>query len=234
MKNRKEALNKQLHDLEESKDQSSDEIKRLGNGRNDIEQQEGQKKNEKRDLREKLKKKQSEHSFRVEHLEKIRTQCLGRFQVNITRLEKELDDYTRDSNVFTRRPIGPIGRYIKLNGQAVYDDKLAELLEIELGTGLLKSYICNCQKDRVALEKLAKQIWGHNTRQKLPIMYTRTFTDKKYSENDLSKYSVNVKGTDLDRVIDFLLFDEPNVFNLVVDERNIEQVSDQKLIIFGL
>ena len=51
-----------------------------------------------------------------------------------------------------------MGRYIRLKNDVTNDNKLAQLLEIEIGFGLLNSYICNCRKDRLMLEKIIKSI----------------------------------------------------------------------------
>ena len=77
------------------------------------------------------------------------------------------------------------------------------------------------------LEKIIKSIWG-NARP--PIMYTRKFSNMEYSSLDLSRYSIEVTNSTLHRVMDYLEFDDPNVFNLVVDERHIEQVSSNILL----
>ena len=221
-KPQKEALMQNLRDLEADKEQNSNEIKRLGNGRNDIEMQQEEKTNEKNTMKQSLKVKQKEQDFRKDFLNKYTTQSLGRFGERIMRLEKEIDDYNRDSNVFTKRPIGPMGRYMRLKNDASSDNTLVQLLEIELGVGLLKSYICNCRKDREILEKIIKPIWGHA---KPPIIYTRKFSDKEYSVAQLSRYSADTKNSSLHTVMDYLQFDDPNVFNLVVDQKHIEQVS---------
>ena len=120
---------------------------------------------------------------------------------------------------------------MRLKSDAASDDKLARLLEIELGFGVLISYICNCRKDREILEKIIRPIWGNA---KPPIIYTRAFLDKEYSLVELSRYSADTENSKLHTVMDYLQFDDPNVFNLIVDQRHIEQVSKciiSKLII---
>jgi hypothetical protein len=221
-KHQKETLMQNLRDLEADKEQNSNEIKRLGNGRNDIEMQEEEKTNEKNTMKQNLKVKQKEQDFRKDFLNKYKTQSLVRFGERIIRLEKEIDDYHRDSNVFTKRPIGPMGRYMRLKNDATSDNNLARLLEIELGVGLLISYICNCRKDREILDKIIKPIWGQG---KPPTIYTRTLSDEEYSVVEISRYSADTKNSTLHRVMDYLQFDDPNVFNLVVDQKQIEQVS---------
>ena len=221
--NKRQILEKQLARLETSKEQNSAEIKRLGDRRNDVEIKEEEKIKEKNTFKQRLKSKTKEQLYRQNFLSKYKTQSLSRFGEQVIKLEKEIDDYVRDSNVFTKRPIGPLGRYVRLKGEACNDEKLAELLEIELGSGLLRSYICNCRQDRTKLEGIINPIWS-NTTFKSPLIFTRTFSDNRYSEAMLSKFSVDVREN-LFCVMDFLGFDNPNVFNLVVDQKQIEQVS---------
>ena len=145
----------------------------------------------------------------------------------MTRLNKEIEDYSSGSNVFTIRPIGPIGRYIRLTPDAAGDEKLTQLLEIELGIGLLKSFICNCRKDRIQLEKIIQQVWRSGI-EKPPTIFTRSFSGLKYTHDELSRYSIDVKNSNLTRVLDCLEVDDTlegcNVFNLIIDQKHIEQV----------
>ena len=191
---------------------------------------------EKNNLKQNLITKEKELTFRQNFLSKFKTQSLGRFGDSMMRLDREIEDYMRDSSVFTKRPIGPIGRYIRLTQNAANDNKLAQLLEVEMGIGLLKSYICNCRKDRLQLEKIIQQVWSYG-QEKPPIIYTRTFLNRKYSNSELSRYSIDVQNSNLLRVLDCLDIDNTlegsNVFNLVVDQKNIEQVNLRHFFYFG-
>ena len=104
---------------------------------------------------------------------KYKTQSLNRFGEQIIKLEKEIDDYVRGSSPFVKRPIGPVGRFVRLRADAGNDDKLVELLEIELGRGLLNSYICHCRSDRILLERIIKSVYDN--RGKPPSIFTRGF-----------------------------------------------------------
>ena len=48
---------------------------------------------------------------------------------------------------FSKPVIGPVSRYIHLAGNAAVDDDLAQVLEVELGRGLLQSFIVNHKRD---------------------------------------------------------------------------------------
>ena len=221
--NKQGALSKQLETLERSKDENAAEIRRFGQGRLEIEYKLEKKSIDKRELTKELKEKRKTQNFFRTHLKKYKDNSLQRFGEEIIQLEYEIDDYMRDidSNFFTKRPIGPVGRFIRASEEALNDEKLLDVIEIELGSAFLKSYICNCRKDRQKLENIMAKIWKKG---KPPIIYTRKLSDIKYSENSLEKYSIS---RDLSRLIDYLHFEEPNVFNLVIDQKHVEQVSNQ-------
>ena len=217
-----------MNALQQKIEENSNEIKRLGHGRDAIEADEEKFVKQKADLKQILVQKSNESKFRQKFLSNIENQSLRRFGDSMIHLNKEIDDYSRNSNVFIKRPIGPIGRYIRLTQNAAHDDKLAQLLDTEMGIGLLKSFICHCRKDRQQLEKIMKQVWSYG-KEKPPIIFTRTFSDNKYSCSDLSRYWIDVRNSNLLRVLDCLEVDDTiegwNVFNLVVDQKNIEQVN---------
>ena len=222
-RNKKQTLEEKLDKLETSKNEISTEITRLGGERNDKEIEGEELSKQKKELREKLKSKIKEQTHRKNFLSKFKTQSLSRYGEQILELQNKIDDYL-SSPVFNKPPIGPLGRYIKFKGEASNDQQLAELLEVELGRNILKSYICDCRADRIQLETIMREIWSHN-RGKPPIIFTRKFSNQRYSEIAISKYSVDVSGNvGLYRIMDFLDFENDNVFNLIVDEKHIERI----------
>ena len=222
--NKQGALSKQLETLERSKDENAAEISRFGRGRLEIEYKLEKKSIDKRELTKELKEKRKTQNFFRTHLQKYKQNSLQRFGEEIIQLEDEIEDYMRDSsNFFTKRPIGPVGRFIRASEEALNDEKLLDVIEIELGSAFLKSYICNCRKDRQKLENIMAKIWKKG---KPPIIYTRKLSDIKYSEDSLEKYSIS-RSLNLSRLIDYLHFEEPNVYNLVIDQKHVERVSNQ-------
>ena len=223
--NKQGALSKQLETLERSKDENAAEIIRFGKGRVEIENKLEKKSIDKRELTKELKEKRKTQSFFRTHLQKYKQNSLQRFGEEIIQLEDEIEDYMRGkgSNFFAKRPIGPVGRFIRASEEALNDEKLLDVIEIELGSAFLKSYICNCRKDRQKLENIMAKIWKKG---KPPIIYTRKLSDIKYSEDSLEKYSIS-RSLNLSRLIDYLHFEEPNVYNLVIDQKHVERVSNQ-------
>ena len=223
--NKQGALSKQLEALERSKDENAAKIRRFGSGRLEIEYKLEKNNSDKRELTKELKEKRKTQNFFRTHLKKYKDNSLQRFGEEIIQLEYEIDDYMRDidSNFFTKRPIGPVGRFIRASEEALNDEKLLDVIEIELGSAFLKSYICNCREDRQKLENIMTKIWKKG---KPPIIYTRNLSDIKYSEDSLEKYSIS-RSLNLSRLIDFLHFEEPNVYNLVIDQKHVERVSNQ-------
>ena len=223
--NKQGALSKNLEALERSKDQNAAEISRFGRGRLDIENKLEENSIAKRELTKELKEERTKQTFFQTHLQKYKDNSLQRFGEGIIQLENEIEDYMRDtdSKFFTKRPIGPIGRFIRASEEALNDEKLLDVIEIELGSAFLKSYVCNCREDRQKLEGIMAKIW---TKSKPPIIYTRTLSDRKYSDDDLEKYSIS-RSLNLSRLVDYLHFEEPNVYNLVIDQKHAEQVSNE-------
>ena len=50
---------------------------------------------------------------------------------------------------FKSKPIGPLGRHIKLTTEAAKNDQLRSLLEISLGQYRLKSFLVECKQDQI-------------------------------------------------------------------------------------
>merc|ERR1712008_323262 len=71
----------------------------------------------------------------------------------------------RNEHLFKTKPIGPLGRHIKLTQDANKNDGLNTLLEIQLGIKNLRSFLVSCNEDRLVLEKMMQKQWTSRTRQ---------------------------------------------------------------------
>ena len=87
---------------------------------------------------------------------------LGRYAREMVALCEEID---RNVHLFSAKPIGPLGRHIKLTQDANKNDGLNTLLEIQLGIKNLRSFLVACNADRLVLEKMMKKYWTSRTRQ---------------------------------------------------------------------
>ena len=87
---------------------------------------------------------------------------LGRYAREMVALCEEID---RNVHLFKTKPIGPLGRHIKLTQDANKNEGLNTLLEIQLGMKNLRSFLVACNEDRLVLEKMMQKQWTSRTRQ---------------------------------------------------------------------
>ena len=60
---------------------------------------------------------------------------------------------------FTKPPIGPFGKHIRLVGDAAKDKDIAQVIEVMLGRGLLQAFVINDQRDYKVLKEMLQ---SHN------------------------------------------------------------------------
>ena len=116
---------------------------------------------------------------------------------------------------FDFRPIGPIGQHINLSGEASKDPELALLLEAELGKAFLRSFLVNSHKDSKVLGEIFKL---HFTRSKPP---NRSVLKFQKNRNNIMSGQVQT-SREIPGVLDFLTFNDSNVFNYVVEMKSVE------------
>ena len=86
---------------------------------------------------------------------------LAPYSAAMKRLCKDID---ANVDQFKSKPIGPLGRHIKLTPEASKNDELSSLLEIKLGQYHLKSFLLVCHQDRIVLDRMMKK---HYTKRNL-------------------------------------------------------------------
>ena len=87
---------------------------------------------------------------------------LARYSTAIDRLCKDIEE---NVNQFRFKPIGPLGRHIKLTQEAARNDKLNSLLEIQLGQNNLKSFLVECKEDQIVLDRMMRKQWHLKSKQ---------------------------------------------------------------------
>merc|ERR1719450_1214762 len=114
-------------------------------------------------------------------------------------------------------PIGPVGSFIKLSPSATSNNNLPRLLETEIGANILRSYLCNDDKDRRVLWDIFDQVYGNK---KKPQIFTSRFLKTRHNVCRVSNHQT---------VMDYLEFvgtssEQCVVFNHLVDQKSIESV----------
>merc|ERR1712150_471580 len=130
-------------------------------------------------------------------------------------MQKLLEKIEQNRHIFNKVPLGPVGKYIILKGEAAQTSRLGDLLEVELGVYLLKAFLCHCTDDRRKLENLMRPLF-YGTNMKMPVIYTRRFSGQQYPQVKLR--------ADHPSVMKYLDIENPDIFNLLVDEKNIDRV----------
>ena len=93
---------------------------------------------------------------------------LARYNKEMVNLCQEID---RNVGQFRVKPIGPLGRYIKLTPEAAKDDQLNSLLAVKRNSRELKGFLVDCYEDRKCLEKMMGRYYA--MKQKQPMITIR-------------------------------------------------------------
>ena len=153
----------------------------------------------------------------VDHLEKQGNQKLAIIDRFAPKVVEEIGKAARDQK-FHISPIGPVGKYVQLNENSNQDDNLKSLVETELGSNNLKSYLCDNDKDRKVLWAILKKVYGN---QKTPQIFTSKFLNKQHNvhkvgggHNTLMDF-IEISGSDREKIV---------IFNHLVDQKGIESI----------
>ena len=118
---------------------------------------------------------------------------------------------------FNISPIGPVGNFLKLNPEAARDENLSKLIETEISTKILKSYLCNDDHDRKVLWDIFNKVYGNR---KKPMIYTTKFLNQKHRVQRVDHHKtlmdyIEIMGSREEKIV---------LFNHLVDSRAIEAV----------
>ena len=116
--------------------------------------------------RKELENEQKMEKVELSGLEKEKTNLVKSGNKKLASIDHRAPTMTEEiekamkSKLFKVRPIGPVGSLIELSGEADGNPELVKLLEAELGSKLLKSYLCNDDQDRKVLWEIIHQVYG--------------------------------------------------------------------------
>ena len=153
------------------------------------------------------------------NLEKLGNKKLASIDHRAPTMADEIEKAMK-SKLFKVRPIGPVGSLIELSGEADGNPELVKLLEAELGSKLLKSYLCNDDQDRKVLWEIIHQVYGSQSVRK-PTVFTTKFLKSRHNvprveggHRTVMDY-LELSGSEEDQAV---------VFNHLVDLKKIEAV----------
>ena len=157
-------LQKKLDDLNKSQEEWKKKIEVGGNKRRELGDRGMELKANRSEVRTEQTRKKSERLGLAKSLKQLQQQM--EHSRNVSRVfgvefENLMADIERNMTKFSAPPVGPVGRHIKLVGQAARDRDLCDLIESDLGRGRLRSFIVNTMDDqRELLGIFARHLQG--------------------------------------------------------------------------
>ena len=195
-------------ELQNEQDEIKQDIERLRNEKKN-KQEEYNKTNEQvKSINYKLNKATSELSNKNNLLNNLKgsgKDSLAKFGPPMIRIVRMIEEENRKGK-FIKKPIGPLGNYIKLK-----DDHVSTALEACL-RGLMFAFVCDNLQDADYLSKLVKTVNFQQT----PLIIRRKFGPRFNIRNEVS----------LDRYNSFLAYvtiENDQVFNILMDKSNLEK-----------
>merc|ERR1719186_978571 len=214
-----EERQRKLLNLEDRRTKINEEIVKMGTERDNIESEQDCNRKE----LQKIENDRKCYQSKVEHLEGelVDMEGMGNQKLAVfDRLAPTVAEEIRLADIkqqFGVCPLGPVGSHIKLTGEAASNPALARLVETELGTNMLKAYLCNEGQDKKVLRDIINRVYGS---QKKPQIFTSKFLASRHDVRKVESYNtvldyLEITGSDQEATM---------VFNHLVDQKSIESV----------
>ena len=127
----------------------------------------------------------------------------------------QMADIERNTNKFSAPPLGPVGKYVRLVGGAAQDGDLCDLIESDIGRGVLRSFVVNTMDD----QRVLQGIFARHFRSGKPPNITRLqFRSERVSLHEGNRAD---STEDYAVVMDYLQFDNDMVFNYLISQTDI-------------
>ena len=68
-----------------------------------------------------------------------------------------MEDIAHNKHRFSRPPLGPVGKYVRLVGGAAQDRDLCDLIESDVGRPILRSFVVNTMEDQRELQGIFRR-----------------------------------------------------------------------------
>ena len=126
-----------------------------------------------------------------------------------------MSDIEHNVTRFSKLPVGPVGRHIKLVGQAAQDEDLSALIESDLGRGFLRSFVVNTMDDQRTLQV----IFARHFRGRKPPGITRMeFKNERLPAGNKVRAA---STSDYTVLMDYIEFDNDMAFNYLLTHSDI-------------
>ena len=137
---------------------------------------------------------------------------LARFGPKFQALVQDIDS---GRTVFKKKPIGPLGRHVKLSDLALKHPSIPDVLESFLGYDKFRSFLVDNGEDWKKLNELMRR---HFAGQRPPTIFTSKF---KSARDNISGGMVR-STDDIKTIMDYINVDDDNVFMHLVEWSRIE------------
>ena len=207
---KQDLLQSESEDLVKKKEVLTEEFRQARDEMVALKSEQERRRKEREDLqREKLGLERAGNSSEAQHL--------ARFGSTVMALAKQVEEHWKKGGYFEKKPVGPVGRHVKLVGRAAEPgSELPDLLQAEMGVRSLAAFLVDNDRDRKQLEKLSRGIF---TRSRPPMVSIMRLGGRR---NDISRGKV-ATSPDSPGMLDYLSFSNEDAFNFVVEECRVEK-----------
>lgn len=158
-----------------------------------------------------LKTKVAQNKATIARLKNGQQNAIRKYGDFVVAILKEID-VAYSQNKFKKKPIGPLGYFLKLKSQDI-----APSLELCLGRNA-HAFTCDNHPDMMVLMSIFKKLSVNSREFRQPLIITRRFGQK----HDISKYKA--EHNTYHNFMDFLDIENEAVYNALVDRCSLESV----------
>ena len=215
---KKQDMTKKLTELEDSMTDINERIDNKGNQRDALDKALEEKDKDMKNI----KYRKIEEKKKIEDLEKevqdLERQANHKLAVIDRFAPKVALEISNAAKRFTICPIGPVGKFIQLNEKSGQNENLQKLIETELGSNILRAYLCDNDNDRIVLWDIMNRVYGG---QKKPQVFTSRFLYDRHNvmrvmggHNTMMDF-IEISGSPREQAV---------IFNCLVDQKGIEAI----------
>ena len=211
-------LQTKLNDLNKEREDCQKKIEEAGNKRKELENRRKELQMERSNVIRDRQMKDSEKKNLEKSLKQLQRQqehSRDSYRVFGMEFENLMADIERNAQRFSAPPLGPVGKYVRLVGAAAQNRDLCDLIESDMGRGILRSFVVNTMEDQRELQG----IFARHFRGGKPPNITRLQfrNDRIHLHDGIRAYSTD----DYTVVMDHLQFDNDMVYNYLISQTDI-------------